>query len=210
MVCADPCGRLDAFLELKLENERLREELRDLQMELDSDDELLTRSSYDPSASMARPAPMYHPDDLDSDVSDSEASDSSRDVSPGAGDPLRKLQAGAAHAHAHAHNHARLGRPPKDSAARDKKRSKKAGLAVQAAMVKSGGLGAGPGAGEGEGMHVCVTCGRTDSPEWRKGPLGPKTLCNVSGLVFRLDEADNQSKLMRATGLRAQMGKAQF
>ena len=29
-------------------------------------------------------------------------------------------------------------------------------------------------------MHVCVTCGRTDSPEWRKGPLGPKTLCNVS------------------------------
>lgn len=30
-------------------------------------------------------------------------------------------------------------------------------------------------------MHVCVTCGRTDSPEWRKGPLGPKTLCNVSG-----------------------------
>ena len=38
----------------------------------------------------------------------------------------------------------------------------------------------GTGKGEGEGLHVCVTCGRTDSPEWRKGPLGPKTLCNVS------------------------------
>lgn len=37
-----------------------------------------------------------------------------------------------------------------------------------------------------EGMHVCVTCGRTDSPEWRKGPLGPKTLCNVSRLGTRL------------------------
>ncbi len=29
---------------------------------------------------------------------------------------------------------------------------------------------------------VCVTCGRTDSPEWRKGPQGPKTLCNACGL----------------------------
>ena len=33
-----------------------------------------------------------------------------------------------------------------------------------------------------EGQHVCVTCGRTDSPEWRKGPKGPKTLCNACGL----------------------------
>ncbi|KAJ2935621.1 hypothetical protein H1R20_g1471, partial [Candolleomyces eurysporus] len=30
--------------------------------------------------------------------------------------------------------------------------------------------------------HVCVTCGNTESPEWRKGPLGPKTLCNACGL----------------------------
>jgi len=31
-------------------------------------------------------------------------------------------------------------------------------------------------------QHVCVTCGRTESPEWRKGPSGPKTLCNACGL----------------------------
>lgn len=31
-------------------------------------------------------------------------------------------------------------------------------------------------------QYVCVTCGRTDSPEWRKGPQGPKTLCNACGL----------------------------
>ncbi|KAI0317568.1 hypothetical protein OF83DRAFT_1058454 [Amylostereum chailletii] len=31
-------------------------------------------------------------------------------------------------------------------------------------------------------QHVCNTCGRTDSPEWRKGPRGPKTLCNACGL----------------------------
>lgn len=68
------------------------------------------------------------------------------------------------------------GRPPKDKESkdkdkegRDKKRAKKAN-----AMANGG-------TETGEGMHVCVTCGRTDSPEWRKGPLGPKTLCNVSG-----------------------------
>ncbi|CAO1622048.1 unnamed protein product [Sympodiomycopsis kandeliae] len=32
--------------------------------------------------------------------------------------------------------------------------------------------------------RVCTDCGRTDSPEWRKGPLGPKTLCNACGLRY--------------------------
>ncbi|KAA1469364.1 hypothetical protein DENSPDRAFT_834962 [Dentipellis sp. KUC8613] len=31
-------------------------------------------------------------------------------------------------------------------------------------------------------QYVCNTCGRTNSPEWRKGPRGPKTLCNACGL----------------------------
>ncbi|KAF9454604.1 GATA-domain-containing protein [Macrolepiota fuliginosa MF-IS2] len=31
-------------------------------------------------------------------------------------------------------------------------------------------------------QYVCRKCGRTDSPEWRKGPDGPKTLCNACGL----------------------------
>ncbi|KIK61891.1 hypothetical protein GYMLUDRAFT_42303 [Collybiopsis luxurians FD-317 M1] len=31
-------------------------------------------------------------------------------------------------------------------------------------------------------QYVCNQCGRTDSPEWRKGPMGPKTLCNACGL----------------------------
>jgi len=35
---------------------------------------------------------------------------------------------------------------------------------------------------QGAEHYVCITCGRTDSPEWRKGPLGPKTLCNACGL----------------------------
>ncbi|KAI0053895.1 hypothetical protein FA95DRAFT_1614912 [Auriscalpium vulgare] len=31
-------------------------------------------------------------------------------------------------------------------------------------------------------QYVCYTCGRTDSPEWRRGSRGPKTLCNACGL----------------------------
>ncbi|KAI0032828.1 hypothetical protein K488DRAFT_24956, partial [Vararia minispora EC-137] len=58
-----------------------------------------------------------------------------------------------------------------------------------------GAPGAGPGADDPDEdkarkrrkvaapeQYVCNTCGRTDSPEWRKGPRGPKTLCNACGL----------------------------
>ncbi|KAG8933905.1 hypothetical protein FRC02_010936 [Tulasnella sp. 418] len=30
----------------------------------------------------------------------------------------------------------------------------------------------------------CQTCGVRSSPEWRRGPLGPRTLCNACGLVW--------------------------
>ena len=32
--------------------------------------------------------------------------------------------------------------------------------------------------------YVCTDCGTLDSPEWRKGPNGPKTLCNACGCTF--------------------------
>ncbi|KAJ3113719.1 hypothetical protein HK100_001900 [Physocladia obscura] len=31
----------------------------------------------------------------------------------------------------------------------------------------------------------CRKCGKTSSREWRKGPHGPKTLCNACGLRFK-------------------------
>ena len=34
--------------------------------------------------------------------------------------------------------------------------------------------------------YVCTDCGTLDSPEWRKGPNGPKTLCNACGCKFFL------------------------
>jgi hypothetical protein len=33
--------------------------------------------------------------------------------------------------------------------------------------------------------YVCTDCGTLDSPEWRKGPSGPKTLCNACGCKFK-------------------------
>jgi PAS domain S-box-containing protein len=32
--------------------------------------------------------------------------------------------------------------------------------------------------------YVCTDCGTLDSPEWRKGPSGPKTLCNACGCEY--------------------------
>lgn len=31
---------------------------------------------------------------------------------------------------------------------------------------------------------LCKECGTADSPEWRRGPSGPKTLCNACGRKF--------------------------
>ncbi|KAL1696711.1 hypothetical protein GGG16DRAFT_42800 [Schizophyllum commune] len=36
---------------------------------------------------------------------------------------------------------------------------------------------------EGEGQ-TCLCCDATTTPEWRRGPMGPRTLCNACGLVY--------------------------
>ena len=55
-------------------------------------------------------------------------------------------------------------------------------------------------------LYVCNTCGKTNSPEWRKGPHGPKTLCNACGLYLsqrgklrprELIDADDDSDVVR-------------
>ncbi|RXK36079.1 hypothetical protein M231_06673 [Tremella mesenterica] len=137
---------LDAFLELKLENERLRAELRELQADMDDSEQ----SSIHPTLASSRGSfadlspvkAAYHPDLTDSE-SDSSASSQHDDSSP----EMKRMK-------------------------REKK-LKRASIVTAPARL---------GDTAGEGLHVCVTCGRTDSPEWRKGPLGPKTLCNACGL----------------------------
>ncbi|CAH0029616.1 unnamed protein product [Clonostachys rhizophaga] len=41
--------------------------------------------------------------------------------------------------------------------------------------------------------YVCTDCGTLDSPEWRKGPNGPKTLCNACGLRWAKKEKKRQN-----------------
>ncbi|KAL4971282.1 hypothetical protein BDW66DRAFT_146390 [Aspergillus desertorum] len=40
--------------------------------------------------------------------------------------------------------------------------------------------------------YKCADCGTSDSPEWRKGPEGPKTLCNACGLRWAKMEKKRQ------------------
>mmetsp|Transcript_40534 Transcript_40534/g.120950 ORF Transcript_40534/g.120950 Transcript_40534/m.120950 type:complete len:301 (-) Transcript_40534:1163-2065(-) len=35
-----------------------------------------------------------------------------------------------------------------------------------------------------ESNLVCCQCGATQTPQWREGPLGPKTLCNACGVKY--------------------------
>ncbi|CAO3626507.1 unnamed protein product [Mucor hiemalis] len=45
----------------------------------------------------------------------------------------------------------------------------------------------------------CHSCQSTETPEWRKGPLGPRTLCNACGLIWtklckQQDEGDKSRR----------------
>ncbi|THU79871.1 hypothetical protein K435DRAFT_638677, partial [Dendrothele bispora CBS 962.96] len=48
----------------------------------------------------------------------------------------------------------------------------------------AGTAASGTSAGAGEGQQSCLVCKATSTPEWRRGPMGPRTLCNACGLVY--------------------------
>lgn len=58
-----------------------------------------------------------------------------------------------------------------------------------------------------EADQSCLSCSATETPEWRKGPTGPRTLCNACGLLFakqcRKRELDAQARGDRPKGGRA-------
>lgn len=41
-------------------------------------------------------------------------------------------------------------------------------------------------------LTFCHSAGTLESPEWRKGPNGPKTLCNACGLRWAKKEKKRQ------------------
>ncbi|KAL0938556.1 gata transcription factor [Colletotrichum truncatum] len=46
----------------------------------------------------------------------------------------------------------------------------------------------------------CHKCHRVDTPEWRPGPDGPSTLCNVCGLVYAKRERKKEESTMPTFG----------
>ncbi|OAG14046.1 hypothetical protein CC77DRAFT_578912 [Alternaria alternata] len=46
--------------------------------------------------------------------------------------------------------------------------------------------------------YVCLSCGNLDSTEWRKGPNGPKTLCNACGLRWAKARRKERNKELSA------------
>ena len=42
-----------------------------------------------------------------------------------------------------------------------------------------------PSSGNGRAGLKCLHCGEVDTPEWRRGPYGSRTLCNACGLYYR-------------------------
>lgn len=48
--------------------------------------------------------------------------------------------------------------------------------------------------------YVCTDCGTLDSPEWRKGPMGPKTLCNACGLRWAKKEKKRTGSVSNNNG----------
>lgn len=63
-----------------------------------------------------------------------------------------------------------------------------------------GSNSAGPSAGGGGGEKRCTSCGTANSPEWRKGPTGQKTLCNACGLRFSRSVTRQQKNEEKAKG----------
>lgn len=49
--------------------------------------------------------------------------------------------------------------------------------------------------GYGGGPKACAQCGTTRTPQWREGPLGPKTLCNACGVkLVRKNRSQQEAK----------------
>ncbi|KAI9110916.1 hypothetical protein K1719_018036 [Acacia pycnantha] len=43
----------------------------------------------------------------------------------------------------------------------------------------------GSSSGKGSVTRRCTHCAADDTPQWRSGPLGPKTLCNACGVRYK-------------------------
>ncbi|PWN49395.1 hypothetical protein IE53DRAFT_147419 [Violaceomyces palustris] len=197
---------LDSFLELKLENEKLRLLIADMDLSGPDVEAEQSKSSFNVA---------YHPDVMKDELESSsemyagsfKRASAGSIFGYGAGRPGMRQSVSSLHSGQKSTGLSRnnsIGSHPTSPTLKNVAKDDQAtGLGVSAAPDDSDEDPASPTntangtasiAGttedarrkkkpkQDDGDHVCTDCGRVDSPEWRKGPLGPKTLCNACGL----------------------------
>ncbi|KAH8831227.1 white collar 2 type of transcription factor [Flagelloscypha sp. PMI_526] len=157
---------LDSFLDLKLENERLKQHASDLRSRLGPRAPTLastgpSRRTTGASLSMQTPSLSHRHQPYPSAHSSTYQDYSQSTLTPYTPSSVASLSGPDKH----------QAEDPSTAAAKRRKRRKLAAA---------------------EEQHVCSACGRTDSPEWRKGPMGPKTLCNACGLRYAKTQKQNK------------------
>ncbi|CEH18614.1 gata-4 5 6 transcription factor [Ceraceosorus bombacis] len=53
---------------------------------------------------------------------------------------------------------------------------------------------------ENEGHQQCLGCDAIETPEWRRGPMGNRTLCNACGLLYAKQKRKKAKEAANATG----------
>ncbi|PVI00901.1 hypothetical protein DM02DRAFT_671679 [Periconia macrospinosa] len=178
---------LDSFLELKMENERLQRQIQQLQREA-CEDEAIFNLQQQSKEENSLAESLFSPSSISNRTIPERQSDLATHT------PARKFTA---------HVHVTLSqdtvtpqsKPHIKLENRDDEVSSNL-LADQEASVVLGDLGIpiskyrattvpAPkrkrNAPQFAEPRVCTSCGTSSSPEWRKGPEGPKTLCNACG-----------------------------
>ncbi|KAJ3268968.1 blue light receptor [Borealophlyctis nickersoniae] len=163
---------IDSIMELRIENIRLRKKLEAALKEKGLD------SKYHP---LLRPADR-HPSMLPSEIVGDEDSASTAGTSGGAGTGQRLggWSAGRRNSSDADLGGSATGETPTSGRKRENDSSaEQLGGDTQKASKRKKQKSRIP-----QEELFCRQCGTTSSPEWRKGPAGPKTLCNACGLAF--------------------------
>ncbi|KIM55062.1 hypothetical protein SCLCIDRAFT_1221475 [Scleroderma citrinum Foug A] len=174
---------LNTFLELKIENERLQQRLAELRVRTAS-------PSVPPPGNPVQSGYMYGATNARMGIPDMSGSyhhHLSKVVYDDTMQPTTNQTRSVGYDPQGSHSFraqysSSSGMQPEDDAGGDASRRKK--------MRKT----------HGAEQYVCVTCGRTDSPEWRKGPQGPKTLCNACGLRWAKEVRNKVDENSSGTG----------
>ncbi|KAG8696639.1 blue light receptor [Ceratobasidium sp. 394] len=195
---------LDSFLELKIENERLRQQLLNLRTSGVPPSPVLASPAYPISQiapasetpllqpASALPSPIYPSASLGVASGDADAAFQPRSIHampqpPAATNiyyPTQTNRFGGPSFDA-MYNPTSYGTGPTPNTSGVGASARRGSIAEEpvAESTEAGRSRKKPKkAHSAQEQYVCVTCGRTDSPEWRKGPLGAKTLCNACGL----------------------------